>query len=478
MGILRRPRGRVLNLGRQTHLRGEGKPLPVPGEPIIEPLETFELAGCNLVGDPGAFKTVQAINLLEQAAKQNTKHNQPWVFVVIDPKGTSPAEVHRLAALAKKYGVPFRYVSVESENSHIFNPLENLLSSAGGVLDIFTEEVVRALEVGTGLGHAYFQLVARDGLKTIMPKITALNFENVQRHVKALGLRDVDGLISAASALGDIASLNASSLDEGYSAEQREHAVNFADMFEQGKGIVYVRLPRLKRSVGRAILSSVVNAAASVNSKRDPRTNIYLLVDEMHSIISGDGEYVSLIKSMGRDAKLFLWSCVQNTQQLVRIAGGNGALANELLTGPTLYFGSTDSGQTNHMFQHESELEIRESNEHGTSYRTEPILRSCDLEFITNENKGARYFYARVPKAKYMPTRTYLQLQFQQSHREYLKQHARGFFEAPGSLPGGVMNTPELVTIGASGVSKEEQEQAELAEKLRKIREQLNGAMS
>ena len=86
MGILRRPRGRVLNLGRQTHLRGEGKPLPVPGEPIIEPLETFELAGCNLVGDPGAFKTVQAINLLEQAAKQiiaflnerNKTHTIKW----------------------------------------------------------------------------------------------------------------------------------------------------------------------------------------------------------------------------------------------------------------------------------------------------------------------------------------------------------------------------------------------------------------
>ena len=82
MGYLRRPRGRVLNLGKQTQLRGETNPLPVPGDSIIEPLETFELAGFNFVGDPGAFKTVQAINLLEQAAEQNSKHGEPWVIVV------------------------------------------------------------------------------------------------------------------------------------------------------------------------------------------------------------------------------------------------------------------------------------------------------------------------------------------------------------------------------------------------------------
>jgi hypothetical protein len=391
-----------------------------------------------LVGDPGSGKTTWILGLIRQLIEGAQRRTVVYMF---DLKGSGPEVPRYMQYLARRHSWRFYYFSPEAEYSHGFNIVENLARASSGDAE-YAEALALGIQAGTGMDHQYWFGRSKREIRALLrraPRASTFRaLANELANSDAGDLKDIEGLWDALEEWAGVESLNRSAL-AGRGADPRHRSIDCVRLAQQGRALVYVRLPRL-RSLARTMMRCVKDSTVKVNSRLGTaqRTQVVMLVDEFHRIAGDD--LVSEIQAMGRDVALMLVLAFQNFSQVARVSQ---PLVHEIMSMPSLYFGAADGGFSDRLFLDSSTQEFLwhewATAEHPArpGYLSRSTLRSADLESLM-ETPGS--FLARMPGAKCNPLLTYGSMSHCMPLALYESFRTAGFFERPGELPGAVLN--------------------------------------
>lgn len=399
--------------------------------PMYEDWSVFKCG--SFVGDPGCGKTSALLGLIRQAVQRAGR--RPVLIFFLDLKGSGPEVARWMRHLAKLQRWRFFYFSPQAEYSHGFNIIENLAACSSGAAD-FAESLALGLQVGTGLDHQYFLGRAKREIRSLLRIAPhARTFLELTEAIAARDpkeLADLQGLLDALEEWATVPSLNQQTRRANPPGQHR--SIDCLRLVEQGRALVYVRLPRL-RSLARTMIRVIKDATVKANSRlgTGQRTEVILIVDEFHRIAGDD--LVGEVQALGRDVNLRLFLAFQAYSQIARVSRD---LVYELLSMPSFYFGSADGGFSNRLFMEAStEEHIWKYPDRNLDYTAFPTLRARDLESLT-ESPGA--FLARIPGARRNPPLRYGCLSHCMSYGLYESFRSSGFFERAGELPGAILN--------------------------------------
>jgi hypothetical protein len=355
-----------------TRLAGSDYAVRTPGEPARErdhiflgavngtrwPL-LFDISKPRHVLLTGATASGKTHRVLLPAAVQILRRRTASV-VVIDLKGDK-AMFMKLATEARRLGVNFRWVNLDTGSSYVFNPLTQrfferlnedaqvqLIAQSLGLDGQGRQEDVFFSDLNERTLRRFFRAGRPRSLRQLLGQIeqpgAAGNAEVTAREWElAMHLR------SALDRLSQILALNAEAVGPGVTAEMLDGAVELDDVLCRPQ-VVYFWLPTsLQRTTSRAVArlanQALVSAARSYVGNRVP---VHVFLDEAQEAVG-----TAAIDGMLRQARDFGLSYWLTCQQLSALRAGQHDCLDAITGNVALqmHFSATDRTGHEHLIR-------------------------------------------------------------------------------------------------------------------------------